>query len=183
MPDDIELVERFLGGDPRAFDGLVERYQEPVYRVVHRFLGNREDALEASQETFAKVYLKLDTFDTSRKFSTWLFTVAGNLARDVLRRRKRRPEVLETEMFSSMPGSSPGGDRPDQFAVVKEEAERLRAAVDRLSEEKRLAVVLRYFEGLPIAEVSQITGTEVSTLKVRLFRARKELMHMLEQGK
>ena len=177
MQNDKDLVERCLQGDSRAFDGLVGRYQEPVYRVVRRFLGNREDALEASQETFARAYLKLGTFDTSRKFSTWIFTVAGNLARDVLRRKKRRPEILETEMLSFVPG----GDRPEQFAVKKEEAERLRAAVETLSEEKRMAVVLRYFEGLPLAEVSEITGTEVSTLKVRLFRARKELMRKLEQ--
>ncbi len=178
MLDDNELVERSLKGDARAFNGLVDRYQEPVYRVVRRFLGNREDALEASQETFARAYQKLDTFDTSRKFSTWLFTVAGNLARDVLRRKKRRPEVLATETLSSLPGEG----RPEQEAMRQEEAERLRAAVETLSEEKRMAVVLRYFEGLPLADVSAITGTEVSTLKVRLFRARKELMQKLEQG-
>ena len=177
MSDDHDLVNRSLSGDTRAFDGLVGRYQEPVYRVVHRFLGNREDALETTQEAFAKAYQKLETFDTSRKFSTWMFTVAANLARDVLRRQKRRPEVLETEMLSSVPG----GDRPEQFAVKREDAERLRAAVETLPEEKRLAVVLRYFDGLPLTEVAEITGTEVSTLKVRLFRARKDLMKMLEQ--
>ena len=177
MPEDPELVERCLAGESRAFDGLVERYQEPVYRVVRRFLGNREDALEITQETFARAYQKLSSFDTSRKFSTWIFTVAGNLARDVLRRKKRRPEVLETEMLSAVPG----GDRPEHGAVRREEAERLRAAVETLSEEKRMAVVLRYFEGMPLAEVAEITGTEMSTLKVRLFRARKELMQKLEQ--
>jgi RNA polymerase sigma-70 factor (ECF subfamily) len=176
MPDDKDLVDRCLRGDGRAFDGLVDRYQEPVYRVVRRFLGNRDDALEATQEAFARAYSRLSTFDPSRKFSTWIFTVAGNLARDVLRRQKRRPEVLETEMLSSVPG----GDRPDQFAVRREEAERLRAAVETLPEEKRMAVVLRYFEGLPLTEVAEITGTEISTLKVRLFRARKDLMKMLE---
>ncbi len=177
MPDDKELVERSLRGDAQAFEGLVNRYQEPVYRVVRRFLGNREDALEISQETFARAYQKLQTFDLSRKFSTWIFTVAANLARDVLRRKKRRPEVLETEMLHSLPG----GERPERTASMREEAERLRAAVETLSEEKRMAVVLRYFEGLPIAEISEITRTEVSTLKVRLFRARKELMKMLEE--
>ena len=77
--------------------------------------------------------------------------------------------------------SLPGGDRPERTASMREEAVRLRAAVETLSEEKRMAVVLRYFEGLPIAEISEITRTEVSTLKVRLFRARKELMKMLEE--
>jgi RNA polymerase sigma-70 factor (ECF subfamily) len=177
MLEDKELVERCLQGDAGAFEGLVSRYQEPVYRVVRRFLGNREDALEISQETFARAWQKLAMFDPSRKFSTWIFTVAGNLARDVLRRKKRRPEVLETEMIVSLPG----GDRPENSAVQREEAERLRAAVETLSEDKRLAVVLRYFEGMPLAEVAEITGTEVSTLKVRLFRARKDLMKMLEQ--
>jgi RNA polymerase sigma-70 factor, ECF subfamily len=178
MPNDRELVERCLAGDSRAFAGLVERYQDRVYRVVRRFLRNREDALEVSQETFARAYEKLEKFDVTRNFSTWILTVAGNLARDLLRRRKRRPEILETEMLGSMTG----GNAPEGEAAKREDAERLRAAVDTLEPEKRIAVVLRYFEGLSLSEVSEITGTEVNTLKVRLFRARKELMAKLEEA-
>jgi RNA polymerase sigma-70 factor (ECF subfamily) len=175
--EDRELVERCLAGEPEAFHGLVERYQEPVYRVVRRYLRNREDALEVVQETFAKAWQKLDTFDLGRKFSTWVMTVASNGARDLLRRKMRRPEVLSDESLRSVPGgASPLGE-----AARHEDAERLRAAVEALDDDKRIAVTLRYFEGMNLKEIAEITGTEAGTLKVRLFRARKELMEKLEQ--
>ena len=176
MHKDRELVERCLSGDTSAFHELVERYQEPVYRVVWRFLRNHHDASEIAQEAFARAWQKLASYDLARPFSVWLFSVAANLARDLLRKKARRGEVLDSERIYSVPGgASPSGDAED-----REAAERLRKAVDTLDDEKRLAVVLRYFEGLSLAEVAEITGTPANTLKVRLFRARKELMGKLE---
>ena len=104
-------------------------------------------------------------------------TVASNGARDLLRRKARRPEVLSDESLSRVPG----GDSPLGAATRREDAERLRAAVETLDDDKRLAVVLRYFEGMSLAEIAKITGTEAGTLKVRLFRARKELMEKLKR--
>ena len=172
---DRELVERFLAGESEAFHDLVEKYQEPVYRVAWRFLGNHHDALEISQETFARAFEKLATFDLARKFSVWLMSVAANYSRDVLRRRGRRPEILDDERLAR----TPGGGSPDGEAVRQEEAERLREAVSTLDDDKRLAVLLRYFEGLSLKEVAEVTGEGESTLKVRLFLARKEIMRKL----
>jgi RNA polymerase sigma-70 factor (ECF subfamily) len=174
---DRELVERCLDGETEPFHALVERYQGPVYRVVRRFLRNHDDAMEIVQEAFARAWEKLASFDLARPFSTWLFSVAANLARDLLRKRGRRGEVLDTERIYAAPGrESPEGD-----VEAREQAERLQAAVDELDEDKRLAVVLRYFEGMALAEIAEITGTPVSTLKVRLFRARKDLMERLSE--
>ncbi|MHC4473114.1 MAG: RNA polymerase sigma factor [Planctomycetota bacterium] len=176
MEQDRERIERCLAGEPEAFHGLVEDYQGAVYRVVRRFLVNPDDALEITQETFARAFEKLGTFDRSRPFRAWLLSVAANLCRDLLRKSGRRSVVLDHERLDGVPAGAP----PESVASEREEAERLRRAVDRLTDDKRLAVVLRYFEGMSIAEISEITGTDASTLKVRLFRARKDLGRMLE---
>jgi RNA polymerase sigma-70 factor (ECF subfamily) len=176
MVGDRELVRRSLAGEAEAFHGLVERYREPLYRVGYRFLGNHHDALEITQEAFARAWEKLERFDLSRPFSTWLFAIAANLSRDILRKRGRRNLVLSDERIRM----EPGGPAPEGAAAEREEAERLRRAVAELDEDKRMAIVLRYFEGKSLKEIAEITGTEVNTMKVRLFRARKELQGRLE---
>jgi RNA polymerase sigma-70 factor (ECF subfamily) len=176
MPQDRELVERCLSGEAEAFHGLVEVYREPLYRVVYRFLGNHHDALEAAQEAFARAFEKLGTYDVEQPFSTWLFSIAANFSRDLLRKRGRRRLVVDEEAVRGVPG----GDGPEGEAERSEEAERLRRAVDELDDDKRLAVVLRYFEGKSMKEIAEITGTAVNTLKVRLFRARRELFARLD---
>ena len=171
MVGDRELVAKSLAGEADAFHGLVERYREPLYRVAYRFLGNHHDALEIAEDAFARSWEKLTSYDPDRPFATWLFSIASNLARDVLRKRGRRNLVLSDERIRA----EPGGGSPEGSAIEREEAERLRRAVDELDDEKRLAVVLRYFEGKSMKEIAEITGTEANTLKVRLFRARREL--------
>ncbi|MEN8149072.1 MAG: sigma-70 family RNA polymerase sigma factor [Planctomycetota bacterium] len=169
-------MERSLAGETEAFHGLVERYRDPLYRLVYRFLPNHHDALEISQETFARAWEKLGTFDTARSFRVWLFSIGANQARDLIRKRGRRGLVHSDDLLAG----AAGGGSPEAAASISEESERLRAAVDRLPDEKRLAVVLRYFEGMSIAEMEEITGEGRSTLKVRLFRARKDLLRMLD---
>ncbi len=172
---DRDLVRRCLSGDREAFGGLVTRHQERVYRLARRFLGNHEDALETTQETFARAFASLRSYDAARPFPVWVLSICANRARDLLRRKVRRPEILGGEP-PPVAGPGPG---PAGLAAEHEEAERLRRAVERLDEDKRIAVVLKYYEGLSLAEVAQITGTEVATLKVRLFRARRDLERMM----
>ena len=176
MLKDRELVERCLAGEADAFHGLVERYRDSLYRLVYRFLGNHHDALEISQEAFARAWEKLVTFDRSRSFRVWLLSVAANLSRDLLRKRKRRGLVHSDELLRGAIGEgSPAGD-----ASEREEHERLRDAVSRLPDEKRLVVILRYFEGMSLAEMEEVVGESRSTLKVRLHRARKDLLRDLD---
>lgn len=177
MIEDRELVEQCLAGDVQAFHGLVEQYREPVYRLAWRYLGNHHDALEIAQETFARAFEKLDRFDVTRPFSSWLMTVAANLCRDILRRRGRRPDHYGEEGLRLVPG----GEAPEDKAADREEVERLRRAVDELDDDKRLAVLLRYFEGMSLKEMAEVTGTAPNTLKVRLFRARQELFEKLDR--
>jgi len=176
MLSDRELVERSLAGEADAFHGLVERYREPLYRLVHRFLGNHHDALEISQEAFARAWEKLESFDLDRSFRVWIFSVAANLARDLLRKRGRRKLVLDDDRVHGVPG----GEAPGDAAERTEEAERLHVAVETLDDDKRMAVVLRYFEGMSLKEMADVTGEAIGTLKVRLFRARKDLLSRMD---
>jgi len=169
-------VERCLAGEAEAFHGLVERYGDALYRLVYRFLGNHHDALEMSQEAFARAWEKLATFDRSRSFRVWLLSVAANLSRDLLRKRGRRGLVHSNDLLRG----ATGGESPQTDASEREEHERLRAAVSRLPDDKRLVVILRYFEGLSLAEMEEIVDVPRNTLKVRLHRARKDLLRDLD---
>jgi len=176
MLKDRELVERCLAGEADAFHGLVDRYRDALYRLVYRFLGNHHDALEMTQETFARAWEKLATFDVNRPFRVWLFSVGANLSRDLLRKRGRRGLVHSDDMLRG----APGGESPERAAATREEHERLREAVTRLPDEKRLVVILRYFEGMSLAEMAEIVGEPRNTLKVRLHRARKDLLREMD---
>src|SRR5437588_8248865 len=110
--DDAGVVSEFLGGEERAFTELVERYQTRLLNFIYRTIGDREKAEDLVQEVFIRVYRHLHRFDRSKKFSTWAYTIASNLAKNELRNRSRNPLVL----FQTMRGSSSEDeDRPLQF--------------------------------------------------------------------
>ena len=109
--DDAAVVESFLGGEERAFQELVERYQTRLLNFVYRTIGDRERAEDLVQEVFIRVYRHIHRFDRSKKFSTWIYTIASNLAKNELRNRSRNPLVL----FQTMKNSWEDEDRPLQF--------------------------------------------------------------------
>src|SRR5688572_20821795 len=109
--DDSALVTAFLAGDERAFGELVERYQTRLLNFVYRTIGDRERAEDLVQEVFIRVYRHLHRFDRSKKFSTWIYTIASNLAKNELRNRSRNPLVL----FQTIKKNWQDEDRPLQF--------------------------------------------------------------------
>src|SRR3982075_4355794 len=109
--EDAELVASFLGGEERAFQEIVERYQTRLLNFIYRTIGDREKAEDLVQEVFIRVYRHLHRFDRSKKFSTWAYTIASNLAKNKLRNRSRNPLVL----FQTMKGNWDDDDRPLQF--------------------------------------------------------------------
>src|SRR6267142_3065175 len=109
--DDSAVVTAFLGGEERAFSELVTRYQTRLLNFVYRTIGDREKAEDLVQEVFIRVYRHLHRFDRSKKFSTWVYTIASNLAKNELRNRSRNPLVL----FQTMKGNWDDDDRPLQF--------------------------------------------------------------------
>ena len=171
MEDERQWIERCLAGDPASFAPLVERYQGRVFGLVRRLTGSVEDARELAQEVFLRAFRKLDTYDPARPFSSWIQTIGANLARDRLRRKMRG----EPRAVADFPGRAGDAPDPGDEAARSEEAARLRAAVAALPVEQRRLVEMRYFEGLDLAAIEERTGLPRATLKVRLFRIRKEL--------
>src|SRR6059058_3577490 len=109
--DDAEIVSAFLDGEERAFTELVERYQTRLLNFIYRTIGDREKAEDLVQEVFIRVYRHIHRFDRSKKFSTWAYTIASNLAKNELRNRSRNPLVL----FQTVQRNSNDDDRPLQF--------------------------------------------------------------------
>jgi RNA polymerase sigma-70 factor (ECF subfamily) len=174
---DEELLADHLAGVPGAFDALAERYADDLYRFLVRFVGNATAADDLVQETFLQVFSAASEFDPDRTFKPWLYTIAANKGRDYLRSRGRRQE-------SSLDASGPDEDRPTGADVLaaeelpsgtsldaEEQRQRVRAVIARMPEHLRLMLVLGYYEQLPYAQIAEIVGIPVGTVKSRLHAA------------
>src|SRR6185295_3506829 len=151
--DDSAVVTAFLGGEERAFEELVTRYQTRLLNFVFRTIGDREKAEDLIQEVFVRVYRHIHRFDRSKKFSTWIYTIASNLAKNELRNRSRNPLVL----FQTIRKNWQEDDRPLQFEDHTSRPDDLyrkrhlrslvEASVERLPVHHREVFVLRELEG------------------------------------
>lgn len=175
---DSEVVKSFLEGDERAFDVIVGRYAGKLRNFVARTVGDRAKAEDLVQETFIRVFRHLHRFDQSRKFSTWIYTIAGNLAKNELRRRSRSPIVLFQTLARNrerdgrpLEWEDPKA-RPDDLDRKRRASETVHEAVDLLPEHHRVVFVLRELKGLRYDEIAEATGQPVGTVKSRLSRAR-----------
>ena len=163
--DDSAIVTAFLGGEERAFSELVERYQTRLLNFIYRTIGDRDRAEDLVQEVFIRVYRHLHRFDRSKKFSTLVYTIASNLAKNELRNRSRNPLVL----FQTMQGASDDEDRPLQF-------EDTTARPDDMYRKRHL----RELEGKSYEEIAEITECNLGTVKSRLNRARTAFAAIIE---
>jgi len=178
-------VEDARSGDPEAFRRLVDRHSRAVYRLAHRMTGNAQDAEEVVQETFLKVYRRIEQFESRSQFGSWLHRIAANCALDVLRSRARRAELPMAAPGDDESGPAafePASEAPSADRVVfgDQVERRLRAAMARLSPLERAAFVLRHYEGLSIVEVGAALGLETSAAKQGIFRAVRKLREALE---
>src|SRR5687767_1182375 len=184
--DDADVVTSFLDGEERAFQELVERYQTRLLNFIYRTIGDREKAEDLVQEVFIRVYRHLHRFDRSKKFSTWAYTIASNLAKNELRNRSRNPLVL----FQTMQGSFEDEDRPLQFEDTtarpddlfrkRHLRELVEDTVAKLPEHHREVFVLRELEGKSYEEIAEITDCNLGTVKSRLNRARSAFAAIIE---
>ena len=179
-------MERLATGHDAALNDLMERHATPVFHFLCRMVGNEDDANDLAQETFARVFRARANFRTSEKFSTWLFTIAANLARNHFRWRARHPNVsleAETGETEQTLGSTlPANDlAPNEQALTAERAEAVRTAVSKLPEDLREAVVLCEWEERSIAEAAAILETTPKAVESRLYRARQILRERLKQ--
>ena len=178
-PDNAQLVAAHLAGDGRAFQELVGRYRGRLLNFVNRMIGDRERAEDLVQEAFIRVYRHLHRFDTTKKFSTWVYTIASNLAKNELRNRSRSPLVL----YQSLRPRGEEDQRPLQFEDARSRPddmfagrhlrELVDAAVATLAAHHREVFVMRELEGRSYEEIAQLTRCNLGTVKSRLNRARR----------
>lgn len=180
---DIRLMLRVRDDQPGAFEELVQRFQHRLVAVMTHVVGQNEEAEDLAQEAFLRVYKARKKYRPRSKFSTWLFTIANNLALNSLRARQRKPVVP----LASPQDSGPLGPRPqEQFIADKgtgpvqkvqknELADRIREALDGLNERQKIAVVLNKFEDMNYAEIAEVMGLTTKAVKSLLSRARMNL--------
>jgi RNA polymerase sigma-70 factor (ECF subfamily) len=180
------LIEAHLRGDPRAFDQIVTRYQVRLLNFVYRMIGDRERAEDLVQEAFLRVYRHLDRFDRTRKFSTWIYTIASNLAKNELRNRSRSP-LLRFEQTRTREDEDPRPvdfEDPDSRPDELYDRRTLKALVDetvaKLSSHHREVFVLRELEGKSYEEIAEIMHCNLGTVKSRLNRARQSFAELIQ---
>ncbi len=177
MSEDVrELIDRCLAGDTVAMAELVELYRGHVFGLCYRMLGHRQDAEDATQETFLRVFRALRTYDRDRDFRPWLLAIAGNRCRSHISSRYRRPRPRRLtgdgdEMVDGSP--HPAGER--------ELVEEVELALDQLREEYRQAFLLFHEQQLSYAEIGEALGCPVGTVKTWVHRARREMAEWIRR--
>lgn len=179
---DPSLIRSFLGGNPRAFDSLVKKYQNRIFNICYRLLGNYDEADDSAQEVFIKVFRSLKGFQFRSSFSTWLYRIAVNTCKNKLSSMKYRfnrmairldKNGLSTvELHNSASSPVSALERREREAVIQR-------ALDSLPKDQKMVVVLRDVEGLSYEEVVKITGFNQGTVKSKLARARSKLRESL----
>jgi RNA polymerase sigma-70 factor (ECF subfamily) len=178
-PENAALIGSYLEGDAGAFDQLHRRYANRLVNFVNRIIGDREGAEDLVQEAFFRVHRHLPRFDRSRQFSTWIYTIASNLAKNELRDRRRRPVLLtQLEEAGGEEGRAPlqfedSSSRPDTMFRRRYLTEAVDRSVATLSDRHREVFVMRELEGRSYEEIAQLTGANLGTVKSRLNRARQ----------
>ena len=168
-----ELLTRVVSGDRDAFDAVMRNHEDRVFSVCLRILGDREKALDATQETFLTVFRKAGQFQGRSAVVTWIYRIAVNTCYDQLRRAKRRPSESLPEHVDP---SDPSAEEAIESAALRPEIE---AALAELPPDFRNAVVLSDLEGLSLPEAAEILGVPIGTVKSRVFRGRRLLAKQL----
>jgi RNA polymerase sigma-70 factor (ECF subfamily) len=182
--EDAQVVRQILRGKREAFSLLVDRYQKPIFNFIYRFYGNYDLAQELTQETFLRCYQFLKSYDPERKFSTWLYTVAKNLCIDELKKQRSAREIPLDDVLPAVDAREAEetiDDNQQSQCIRREEDFKLLEALQELPAAARTVLLLHYFQGLSYQEIGETLGLPVSTVKIRIFRAKKALLEMWHQ--
>ena len=182
---DEQLMLLFQGGDENAYIELVNRYKDKLINFIFNYLGDLESSEDVVQETMIKLYQKKHYYKEIAKFSTWLYTIAKNLANTELRKRKQRKTTLLSQFSKDdktyeLPSNDPEPGQEIQTDIVNKI---IRNAVDQLSEKFKIVIVLRDIQGLSYEDISEILNVPIGTVKSRINRARLQLQVELEHLK
>jgi RNA polymerase sigma-70 factor (ECF subfamily) len=170
---DEELLRRAAGGDQGAFSELVRRHEDRVFGIAIRMTHDRADALDAAQDTFVAVFRQAGTFRGDAAFTTWLYRVAVNATRDLLRKRRRLPEPTAELPERDAPGATGEETVNLRFDLAR--------ALVELPDEYREAVLMHDLGAIPYEEIAKITGAALGTVKSRISRGRRRLAALMEQ--
>ena len=182
---DEQLMSLFQGGDENAYIELVNRYKDKLINFIFNYLGDLESSEDVVQETMIKLYQKKHYYKEIAKFSTWLYTIAKNLAITELRKRKQRKTTLLSQFSKDdktydLPSNDPEPGQEIQTDIVNKI---IRDAVDQLSEKFKIVIVLRDIQGLSYEDISEIINVPIGTVKSRINRARLQLQVELKHLK
>src|SRR4030095_3232832 len=178
--DERQLVRRAQKGDKEAFEVLVRRHQHRVFAVARGILKRQEDVEDIAQQVFVKAYFSLKRFDQRAAFSTWLYKITVNECWDLLRKKKARPLVYESDFSeeqsrqytSTEREATKGPDTSDRMAM----RQRLETMLGQLDKRDRAMLVLKEVQGFSVEEIAESMGLNANTVKVRLFRARRRIV-------
>lgn len=176
--EDNVLIDRFLDNDEQAFNLLVRKHQDFVYNITRKVTGNHEDAIEAAQRVFVKMYDRLASFNKNSAFSTWLYRVATNESLNVVRSRRLKRWFGYDEMGKEFSDSAAN---PFETLVEAEKKEQLDRVIQTLPDRQRTVFVLRMSEGLAYEEIADILGVSEGSLKASFFHAVKKVTKALEE--
>lgn len=181
---DEDLMSHFQAGTVEAFDILVSRYKDPLTNYIYRFLGDMKECEDLLQETFLRVYRNRHSYRRIARFSTWLYTIAGNLARSEYRKRKRRRisslqsvNKNDEEYEMEVPDETFSPDKDTESSI---QDFYIQDALTKIPEEFREVVVLRDVQQLSYEEIAEITGLPMGTVKSRINRGRTKLQILLK---
>jgi RNA polymerase sigma-70 factor, ECF subfamily len=176
-------IKQVKKGDQDAFAEIVEYYKDKVYQLCYRMLGNAHEAEDSAQEAFIRAYVNIHSYDSTKKFSTWLYRIATNLCID--RIRKKKPDYyLDAEisgtdgldMYSQIPAKQ---ELPEDELEKLELHEQIQQEILKLPEKYRSVIVLKYVDELSLKEISDILELPVGTVKTRIHRGREALRNKL----
>jgi RNA polymerase sigma-70 factor (ECF subfamily) len=183
MSADTDLISRAAGGDPSAFQALVERHRSMVYRVAYQFAGNHHDAEDIAQDVFIKVYRSLDRFRQDAQLTSWMYRIVMNACID--HRRRQRPTITapfgdeaEQRMLNT-PEDTPG---PEDRAYAGELGQVLESEIGRLPNGQRIVFVMRHHQGMKLCEIAEALGLAEGTVKRQLHAAVHRLRQALTQA-
>ena len=185
--DDRQLVRLAQAGDKEAFEELVRRHQHRVFAVAGGILRRREDVEDIAQQVFVKAYFSLKRFDQRAAFSTWLYKITVNECWDLLRKKKVRPLLYESDLseeqaqqFSASERLASGTQDISEKLEAQQQVERL---LQGLEQRDRMMLILKEVEGFAIEEIAEILDLNANTVKVRLFRARRRIVNQARKRK
>lgn len=177
-PTDQQLVERVQRGDKRAFDLLTLKYQHKIVGLVSRYIRDKDEVMDVTQEAFIKAYRAIPRFRGDSAFYTWLYRIAINTAKNYLVSRSRRPPDTDIDVDGEFQADSAvlkDVAGPESALATEQLEQVILRAIEDLPEELRIAVTLREFEGLSYEEIAEVMECPVGTIRSRIFRARESI--------